>query len=78
MFRNSYQPAFYKQLHRYVHKNYRKHIAFENLKQLFLHPLRWNYAGLKKAASAIYYIPATYIDKLRLIKLENISDEYAG
>src|SRR6185437_12779240 len=30
MFRNTFQPAFYKQLHRYVHKSYRKHIAFHN------------------------------------------------
>jgi len=78
MFRNTYKPAFYKQLHRYVHKNYRKHLAFENLKQLFLHPFQSDYDKLKRAASAIYYIPAAYIDKLRLAKLENRSDEYAG
>ena len=30
MFRNTYAPAFYKQLHRYVHKSYRKHLAFVN------------------------------------------------
>ena len=38
MFRNTYHPAFYKQLHRYVHKSYRKHLSFENWRQLFSHP----------------------------------------
>ncbi|HEY4937142.1 MAG TPA: radical SAM protein, partial [Puia sp.] len=40
MFSNTYQPAFYKQLHRYVHKSYRKHIAFENFRKLLEHPLK--------------------------------------
>ena len=38
MFRNTYAPAFYKQLHRYVHKSYRKHVAIQHLKKLFAKP----------------------------------------
>ena len=49
MFSNTYQPAFYKQLHRYVHKSYRKHLAFENLKKLIIHPFRSNASGIKRA-----------------------------
>ena len=78
MFHNTYKPAFYKQLHRYVHKNYRKHLAFENIKDLLSNPFKSDYNKLKTAASAIYYIPATYIDRLRLTKLENRSDEKAA
>jgi len=70
MFRNTYQPAFYKQLHRYVHKTYRKHIAFENLKALFSHPLSSNFKTIKKALSGLYYMPAAFIDKLKLHQLE--------
>ena len=70
MFRNTYQPAFYKQLHRYVHKTYRKHIALENLKQLFANPMKVNLKRLKKAVSAIYYLPAAFIDKQKLHHLE--------
>lgn len=70
MFRNTYQPAFYKQLHRYVHKSYRKHIAFEHVKQLFAHPLKTNIASLKKALSGLYYLPAAYIEKQKLRQLE--------
>lgn len=70
MFSNTYQPAFYKQLHRYVHKSYRKHIAFENIRQLLLNPAAINLKKIKKAASVLYYLPATFIDKLKLQKTE--------
>jgi hypothetical protein len=70
MFRNTYQPAFYKQLYRYVHKTYRKHLAFDHMKQIFTHPQKINWHKIKKAFSAIYYIPATYFAKRRLNSLE--------
>jgi radical SAM superfamily enzyme YgiQ (UPF0313 family) len=70
MFRNTYQPAFYKQLHRYVHTTYRQHIAFENIKQLFTHPLQSNFKTLRKALSGLYYTPAAFWDKQKLLQLE--------
>jgi radical SAM superfamily enzyme YgiQ (UPF0313 family) len=66
MFKNTYPPAFYKQLHRYVHKNYRKHLAFDSIKKLLKNPVAISYNNLKKAASAAYYIPATFFAKRRL------------
>jgi anaerobic magnesium-protoporphyrin IX monomethyl ester cyclase len=70
MFRNTYQPAFYKQLHRYVHKSYRKHLAFENLVNLFSHWKNINLSTIKKALSGLYYIPATFIESIKLKQLE--------
>jgi radical SAM superfamily enzyme YgiQ (UPF0313 family) len=70
MFSNTYKPAFYKQLHSYVHKSYRKHLAFEDVKQVFAHPLALNFARLKRAMSAFYYLPAAFIDKVKLHFLE--------
>ncbi len=70
MFRNTYQPAFYKQLHRYVHKTYRKHIAFENIRQLASHPFSSNLRVVKKALSGLYYSPAAFIHKQKLNQLE--------
>lgn len=70
MFRNTYQPAFYKQLHRYVHKSYRKHIAFENIKQLFFHPFKSNLKTIRKALSGLYYTPTAFLDKQKLHQLE--------
>jgi anaerobic magnesium-protoporphyrin IX monomethyl ester cyclase len=70
MFRNTYQPAFYKRLHSYVHKSYRKHLAFENIKQLFAHPFQLEFPKLKGALSVFYYIPAAFIDGRKLKHLE--------
>ncbi|MEO5594962.1 MAG: radical SAM protein [Chitinophagaceae bacterium] len=78
MFNNTYQPAFYRQLHRYVHKSYRKHIAFENIKQLLANPFRISTRKIKKAASALYYLPAAYIDKIKLKRLEKPLHEFAN
>ena len=69
MFRNTYQPAFYKQLHRYVHMSYRQHIAFDNLKKLILHPLQSSLSTFKKALSGLYYIPLAFIGKVKLNQL---------
>ena len=71
MFENTYPPAFYKQLHRYVHKTYRKHLALDNLKNVFVHPLKTTLTTLKKAASITYYIPASFMAKRKLDAIEN-------
>jgi radical SAM superfamily enzyme YgiQ (UPF0313 family) len=72
MFRNTYQPAFYKQLHRYVHKTYRKHVAMDNIKQVFTRPAAISLTTLKKAASFIYYAPASFFSLRKLSVLENL------
>ncbi len=71
MFRNTYAPAFYKQLHRYVHKSYRKHIAIRHIKTLVMKPKNINGFTFKKALSFLYYAPAAWLDKQRLHSLES-------
>ena len=73
MFRNTYAPAFYKQLHRYVHKSYRKHVAIQHLKKLFTKPFAISPLTFKKAISFLYYAPAAWVDKQKLNSLENAS-----
>jgi radical SAM superfamily enzyme YgiQ (UPF0313 family) len=70
MFSNTFKPAFYRQLHKYVHKTYRKHVAFENLKQLLSHPFKSNLKTVKKAVSGLYYLPAAFFDRQKLRQLE--------
>ena len=70
MFRNTYQPAFYKQLYRYVHRTYRMHLALENIRQLFLHPAKTSLKKIKKAVSYFYYLPASFAAKIKLNALE--------
>lgn len=61
MFRNTYQPAFYRQLHRYVHLNYRKHKALATIKKIATQPGKLSFEKIKKAMSVLYYLPATLV-----------------
>jgi anaerobic magnesium-protoporphyrin IX monomethyl ester cyclase len=70
MFKNTYPPAFYKQLHRYVHRSYRKHLAFENFRNLVKNPVRANRTVIRKALSGFYYVPAAFFEKQKLRVLE--------
>ena len=70
MFRNTYAPAFYKQLHRYVHKTYRKHVAIEAIRNLFKQPDGFGFKQVKKALSYFYYLPTAWMAKQKLQQLE--------
>jgi anaerobic magnesium-protoporphyrin IX monomethyl ester cyclase len=72
MFTNTFPALYYKQLHKYVHKNYRMHLAKNSLTKLLNTPLQVNWRGLRKALSVLYYTPATYIEKLKLNQLEKV------
>ena len=70
MFNSTYQPAFYRQLHRYVHQTLRREKAFHSLKQIVKNPFSTTLLHIRKVLSMIYYVPATFIDKLKLTQLE--------
>jgi len=70
LFRNTYAPAFYKKLHRYVHKSYRKHLAIATIKNLLIKPASLNFIRIKKAFSLIYYTPAVWLARQRLTEIE--------
>ena len=73
MFRSTYPPQFYKKLHRYVHKVYRKKQGINTIKKLFLKPTTINKRKLRSAILTFYYIPTSIIDSIILKKLENTS-----
>jgi radical SAM superfamily enzyme YgiQ (UPF0313 family) len=70
MFQNTYQPSYYKQLHRYVHLNYHKHLAKNALVSLMRKPALTDRKVLKKALSVLYHTPATFVAGLKLRQLE--------
>jgi len=70
MFSNTYQSSFYKQLHRYVHKNYRTHLALQQVKTLMKNPATVSFKKLKKAVSVLYYLPASFLAAQKLHMLE--------
>jgi anaerobic magnesium-protoporphyrin IX monomethyl ester cyclase len=73
MFKNTYPPQFYKQLHRFVHKVYRRKQATESIKHIISEPFSTNSGEMKKALSILYYSPALYFNKFRLKKHETVN-----
>ncbi len=71
MFRNAYSPDFYRRLHRYVHRNYRKHQGFESMRRIFFSPAKVKKTDFRRAAATLYYIPAVMAEKKRLRKIEH-------
>jgi len=70
MFHNTYQSLFYKQLHRYVHKNFRKKLATDNLLFILKHPLKTSWPVLKKVLSGIYILPSLIYAGIKLRRLQ--------
>jgi anaerobic magnesium-protoporphyrin IX monomethyl ester cyclase len=73
MFRSTFHPAYYKKLHRYVHKVFRKKAGKESIKKIFTQPLKINKSILRSALLTFYYLPAEFINRMTLKKLESLS-----
>jgi len=69
MFRNTYSPRFYKRLHRYIHKVYRKRQARDYLAILF-NPQRKKDINYRRLVSYPYYYLMSEIEKYRLKRIE--------
>lgn len=70
MFRNTFSPSYYKQLHRYVHSNYHRHLAKNSFTQVITNPLHADIKRIRKAISLLYYTPVTLLEKYRLKQTE--------
>jgi len=70
MYSGSFKSDFYKRLHRYVHKTYRKKQGMENLKTALTQPNKLDKSQLRSALATLYYVPTAMLDKYRLDKLE--------
>lgn len=66
MFRNTYEPAFYKALHKYVHAIFHQHKAIEVAKRIVNQPSELSFKKIKKAASILYYFPAAFFHRQKL------------
>ncbi len=65
MFRQQHRPEFYKRLHRYVHKRFRRGQALGEWRKA----IRGDRADLRRALTAAWYLPAERIDRHRLDRL---------
>ena len=69
MFENTYPPAFYKKLHRYLHNRYRTKRGWITIKQLFKNPLSITLRKVKNVASLGLNIPLAIINNYKLNRL---------
>ncbi len=65
MYKSTYSPEFYKQLHRYIHKKFRAKQALNEIGKV----LGLKSGKLKKAASFFYFKPMSILDKVKLNSL---------
>jgi anaerobic magnesium-protoporphyrin IX monomethyl ester cyclase len=70
LFKGTYSSAFYKKLQRYVHKEYRKSQAFQNMKTLLKNPLKLSKQQWRSMLLLGYYVPSAFLDKLQLKTME--------
>jgi anaerobic magnesium-protoporphyrin IX monomethyl ester cyclase len=67
LFKNNFPPDFYKQLHRYIHKNYRKHQSLELLKGFLRGENKGN--QVKRMLALPYYAYGSVVEKRKLKKI---------
>ncbi len=72
MYKGTFSPSYYKKLHRYVHKVYRRKQSLQNLKNIILNPLKANRKKIRSALALVYYSPMAVLDSLQLRRLEKI------
>jgi len=72
MYKSTFSPSYYKKLHRYVHKVYRKKYGFNAIKKIMTNPFNTNKKILRSALSIMYYIPASILASISLKKLEAV------
>jgi anaerobic magnesium-protoporphyrin IX monomethyl ester cyclase len=70
MYKGTFSPSYYKKLHRYVHKVYKRKQSMLNLKKVILNPLKANRQKIRSAISFLYYTPMSLIDSFQLRRLE--------
>ncbi|HSW56221.1 MAG TPA: radical SAM protein [Ignavibacteriaceae bacterium] len=73
MYKGTFSPEYYKKLHRYVHKVYRKKQSTLNLKNIILNPFNANKQRIRSALALAYYSPMSLLDSIQLKRLEKIA-----
>ena len=70
LFKGTYSSKYYKKLQRYVHKEYRKSQAFQNLKTLVKNPFKLSQPQCRSIVLLGYYLPSAFLDKIQLKNME--------
>jgi len=71
MFQGTFNSKYYKKLHRYVHKEYRKSQGIANFKAFFKNPLAISKSTIRSMILFFYYTPSAFIDKAKLKNMQH-------
>ncbi len=74
MFKSTYNSKYYKKLHRYVHKEYRKSQGVNFLKNILSQPNQFSKTAIKRIAYLMYYFPSAFMDAQILKRMEHLND----
>lgn len=66
MFKNTYQPAFYKVLHKYTHYVYHIEKGLRSAKHILTNPLNTTFKKFKEVLKAIYFTPRALFKTIQL------------
>ncbi len=70
MYEGTFSAAYYKRLHRYVHKVYRREQGWQTFKSAFTNSKK-NRANWRSFMLLPYYVPGVWWDSIQLGRLEN-------
>ena len=71
MFQGTFNSNYYKKLHRYVHKEYRKSQAIANFKKVMRNPFSLRGFRLRSMALYFYYAPSSLLDRYLLKNMQH-------
>ncbi len=71
LFQGTFNNNYYKKLHRYAHKEFRKSQGFHYLKELFKNPLSITKSKLRSILLNAYYIPSSLFYRFQLNTMNN-------
>jgi anaerobic magnesium-protoporphyrin IX monomethyl ester cyclase len=69
MYKGTFSPDYYRRLHQYVHRLFRRKQRIQSLKSTLFRLSSWDVNKMREIASVIYYYPAIYFDRKKLKKL---------
>jgi len=71
MFQGTFNSNYYKKLHRYVHKEFRKSQAQSYFKGFFKNPFSLSGTKLRSMFLYFYYLPSSFVDRFLLKKMSH-------
>ncbi len=75
MFKNTYSPRYYKILHRYIHKKFRKKQGIQRIGDFLKNPVKKHTGIIRTVIATVYYIPFTLLYKIMLTIMETKTQE---